>query len=71
MPLLAHLDQATGLPIRKPTPVRYEAAAPGDLVHLAPWELIARESTGSPPDQDPRSSPVQALVTGCQPGRGT
>jgi transposase InsO family protein len=34
MPLLAHVDQATGLPIRKPKPVRYEAAAPGDLVHV-------------------------------------
>ncbi len=34
MPLLAHLDQATGLPVRKPKPVRYEAAAPGDRVHV-------------------------------------
>lgn len=34
MPLLAHLDQATGLPVRKPKPTRYEAAAPGDLVHV-------------------------------------
>jgi Integrase core domain len=34
MPLLAHLDQATGLAIRHPRPVRYEAAAPGDLVHV-------------------------------------
>ncbi len=34
MPLLAHLDQATGLPVRKPRPTRYEAAAPGELVHV-------------------------------------
>lgn len=34
MPLLAHIDQATGLPVRKPKPLRYEAAAPGDLVHV-------------------------------------
>jgi hypothetical protein len=34
MPLLAHLDQATGLPVRRPRPARYEAAAPGDLVHV-------------------------------------
>jgi transposase InsO family protein len=34
MPLLGHLDQATGLPVRRPKPVRYEAAAPGDLVHV-------------------------------------
>jgi transposase InsO family protein len=34
MPLLAHIDQATGLPVRTPKPCRYEAAAPGDLVHV-------------------------------------
>ncbi len=34
MPLLAHLDQATGLAVRQPRAVRYEAAAPGDLVHV-------------------------------------
>ena len=34
MPLLAHLDRATGLPVRKREPVRYEAAAPGELVHV-------------------------------------
>jgi len=34
MPLLVHLDQATGLPVRKPKPVRYEMATPGELVHV-------------------------------------
>lgn len=34
MPLLAHVDQATGLAVRKPKPVRYEKEAPGDLVHV-------------------------------------
>jgi transposase InsO family protein len=34
LPLLAHLDQATGRPIRRPRPIRYEAAAPGALVHV-------------------------------------
>ena len=34
MPLLMHIDQATGLPVRKPRAVRYEADAPGDLVHV-------------------------------------
>ena len=34
MPLLAHLDQATGRVIRKPRPVRYERATPGELVHV-------------------------------------
>jgi transposase InsO family protein len=34
MPLLAHLDQATGLPVRRPKARRYEAGAPGELVHV-------------------------------------
>ncbi|WP_294179616.1 IS481 family transposase [uncultured Schumannella sp.] len=34
MPLLAHLDQATGLPVRKIKPVRYEKSKPGELVHV-------------------------------------
>lgn len=34
MPLLRHLDQATGLPVRRPAPRRYEHLTPGDLVHV-------------------------------------
>lgn len=34
MPLLAHLDQATGVAMRRPRPRRYEASAPGELVHV-------------------------------------
>jgi transposase InsO family protein len=34
MPLLHHLDQATGLVVRKQPPVRYEVSAPGKLVHV-------------------------------------
>lgn len=34
MPLLAHVDQATGLPVRKPRVVRYEKHTPGELVHV-------------------------------------
>ncbi len=34
MPQLAHLDQATGLPVRRPAPHRYEHEQPGDLVHV-------------------------------------
>lgn len=34
MPLLRHLDQATGLPARKTRPARYERASPGELVHV-------------------------------------
>jgi transposase InsO family protein len=34
MPLLTHVDQATGLPTRRPTPVRFEMSRPGELVHV-------------------------------------
>ncbi len=34
MPKLVYLDQATGLPVRRPKPVRYERAALGELVHI-------------------------------------
>lgn len=34
MPLLAHVDQATGLSVRKVKPVRYEKRAPGELIHV-------------------------------------
>ena len=34
MPLLTHLDQATGVVLRRPRPVRYERARPGELVHM-------------------------------------
>jgi transposase InsO family protein len=34
MPLLQHLDQATGLPVRKTQPVRYEKSRPGQLIHV-------------------------------------
>jgi len=34
MPILTHVDQATGLPVRRPKPVRYERERPGDLIHI-------------------------------------
>lgn len=34
MPKLVYLDQATGLPVRRTKPVRYERATPGELVHV-------------------------------------
>ena len=34
MPLLANIDHATGLPVRKPQPKRYEVDRPGQLVHV-------------------------------------
>lgn len=34
MPKLDCIDQATGLPVRREAPHRYEASAPGELVHV-------------------------------------
>lgn len=34
MPRLDHIDQASGLPVRKPRPTRYEMTHPGELVHV-------------------------------------
>lgn len=34
MPLLVNVDQATGLPVRRPKPIRYEVDRPGELVHV-------------------------------------
>jgi transposase InsO family protein len=34
LPLLAHLDRATGVRVRAPEPVRYEVERPGELVHV-------------------------------------
>jgi transposase InsO family protein len=34
MPKLVYLDQATGLPVRRPKAVRYEKTVPGELVHV-------------------------------------
>ena len=78
MPLLAHLDQATGLPIRKPTPVRYEAAAPGDLVHLdikklgripdgGSWRAFGR---GSQQHKKAQAATDRAARAGASPSRG-
>lgn len=55
MPLLHHLDRATGLPVRKPKPVRYEKETPGELVHVdikklsripdgGGWRMLGRQA---------------------------
>ena len=78
MPLLAHLDQATGLPIRKPKPVRYEADAPGDLVHVdikklgripdgGSWRAFGR---GSTQHKKAQASSGRAARAGASPSRG-
>lgn len=78
MPLLAHLDQATGLPVRKPKPVRYEAAAPGDLVHIdikklgkipdgGSWRAFGR---GSKQHKKAHAAADRAARAGASPSRG-
>jgi transposase InsO family protein len=78
MPLLAHIDQATGLPIRKPRPVRYEADAPGDLVHVdikklgripdgGSWRVFGR---GSAQHKRAQAATDRAARAGASPSRG-
>jgi transposase InsO family protein len=78
MPLLAHLDQATGLPVRRPQPIRYEAAAPGDLVHVdikklgkipdgGSWRAFGR---GSLPHHQAMAAKNRAARGGASPARG-
>lgn len=78
MPKLAHLDQATGLPVRKPAPVRYERAHPGDLVHVdikklgkipdgGGWKVYGR---GSQQHQRALRATSKAARAGASPSRG-
>lgn len=78
MPLLAHLDQATGLPVRKPKPVRYEATGPGELVHVdikklgripsgGGWRMHGR---GSAQDRRARVARTRAARAGAASSRG-
>ena len=78
MPLLANIDQATGLPVRKPKPVRYEASAPGDLVHVdikklgripdgGGWRIYGR---GSVQDRAAGAARDRAARRGATPSRG-
>ncbi|GAA1972080.1 IS481-like element ISMsm9 family transposase [Isoptericola halotolerans] len=78
MPRLAHLDQATGLPVRRPAARRYEAAAPGDLVHVdikklgripdgGGWKMHGR---GSVQDRAAAKVRDRAARTGAAPSRG-
>ena len=78
MPLLAHLDQATGLPARRPRPTRYEKDAPGELVHVdikklgripdgGGWRMYGR---GSTQDRQAGSSRDRAARAGAAASRG-
>lgn len=78
MPLLRHIDQATGLPVRTPKPVRYEKQTPGELVHvdikklgLIPdgggWRVHGR---GSAQDRRVHVARTRAKRRGASPSRG-
>ena len=67
MPRLTEVDQATGLAVRRPAPVRYEKTSPGELVHLDINKLghvpdgrgLARSQTGhsARPGRGPHQDP--------------
>lgn len=78
MPLLAHPDQATGLPLRAPRPVRYEADRPGQLVRVdiqklgripdgGGWRAFGR---GSAQDRRAAAATDRAARAGADPSRG-
>jgi transposase InsO family protein len=78
MPLLAHLDLATGLPVRRPRPIRYEATAPGELVHVdikklgripegGGWQVFGRDSAQH---RRSRAASKRAARAGASPSRG-
>jgi transposase InsO family protein len=78
MPLLHHLDQNTGLPVRAPKPVRYERSVPGELVHVdikklgripdgGGWRAHGR---GSAQDRSSGAIRDRAARRGANPGRG-
>ncbi|SDZ49439.1 Transposase [Herbiconiux ginsengi] len=78
MPLLAWVDQSTGLPVRKPKPVRYEMSVPGQLVHVdikkqgripegGGWRVHGR---GSAQDRKAGSARDRATRAGAPGSRG-
>ncbi|WP_309709217.1 IS481 family transposase [Pseudolysinimonas sp.] len=78
MPRLSHLDRNTGLPVRKPKPIRYEAAEPGDIVHVdikklgripdgGGWRAHGR---GSIQDRRAEAARDRAARRGAAPSRG-
>ena len=78
MPKLACIDQATGLPLRRPAPNRYEASAPGKLVHAdikklgkipdgGGWRVHGR---GSAQDRHASSARDKAARQGAASSRG-
>lgn len=46
LPRLRDLDQATGLPARKPRPVRFKMSRPGELVHVDMPSAVSAATAG-------------------------
>ena len=78
MPLLAHVDQATGLLVRRAKPVRYERSVPGELVHVdikklgripdgGSWRAFGR---GSAQHKRAHVDTDRAARAGASPSRG-
>ncbi|HGT1948627.1 TPA: helix-turn-helix domain-containing protein, partial [Neisseria gonorrhoeae] len=78
MPKLECIDQATGLPVRRPQPHRYEVDAPGQLVHVdvkklgripdgGGWRAHGR---GSVQDLRAQSARTKAARAKASPSRG-
>ena len=78
MPLLQHLDRATGLPVRRPKPVRYEMSRPGELIHVdikklsvipdgGGWRMHGR---GSQQDRRAGAARDRQARRGASPSRG-
>jgi transposase InsO family protein len=78
MPALDCIDQATGLPVRKTPPRRYEKSAPGELVHVdikklgripdgGGWRMFGR---GSDQHRASGRATGAAARAGAKPGRG-
>jgi transposase InsO family protein len=78
MPLLVDVDQATGLPVRRPAPHRYEVARPGDLINVdikklgripdgGGWRAYGR---GSAQDRRSAVARVRAFRQGASAARG-
>ncbi|MGC0252178.1 IS481 family transposase [Pseudactinotalea sp. Z1748] len=78
MPRLECIDQATGLPVRRPQPHRYEVDRPGQLVHVdvkklgripdgGGWRAHGR---GSSQDRRAGSTRDKAARAGASPSRG-
>ncbi|WP_139738659.1 IS481 family transposase [Actinomyces wuliandei] len=78
VPRLADTDQATGLPLRRPRPQRYERTAPGQLVHVdikklgripdgGGWRAHGR---GSAQDRAASRTRDRAARKGASPSRG-